>query len=163
LKVRPVKPPGLMLEYWKNPHSMAKAFRGDWYFTGDKAYRDKEGYFWFIGRDKEIIKTFGRSMAPLEVERILLEHPAVMEVAVIGIPDEKQGEIIKAFIHLKTDTSPSEELSREILEHVGRSLEPQKCPRELEFLSELPKTTTGKIRRSELKNREIEKRRGAGY
>jgi acetyl-CoA synthetase len=163
LKVNPVRPPGLMLEYWKNPQSMAKAFRGDWYFTGDKAYRDKEGYFWFIGRDKEIIKTFGRSMAPLEVERILLEHPAVMEAAVIGIPDEKLGEIIKAFVHLKPNTSASEKLSREILEHVGRSLEPQKCPRELEFLSELPKTTTGKIKRSDLKNREIEKRRDAGH
>jgi len=160
LKANPVRPPGLMLEYWKNPQAMAKAFRGDWYFTGDKAYRDKEGYFWFIGRDKEIIKTPGRSMAPLEVERVLLEHPAVMEAAVIGIPDEKLGEIIKAFVHLRPNYPASEKLSQEILEHVGRSLEPQKRPGEMEFLSELPKTTTGKIRRSELKNREIEKRIG---
>jgi acetyl-CoA synthetase len=159
LKVKPERPPGLMLEYWKNPQAMAKAFRGDWYFTGDKAYRDKEGYFWFIGRDKEIIRTADQSVGPFEVESILLEHPAVMEAAVVGIPDEKWGEIIKAFIHLKPDYPPSERLSREILEHVGRSLEPRKCPRELEFLEELPKTTTGKIRRSELKNREIEKRR----
>lgn len=160
LKASPVRPPGLMLEYWRNPQAMAKAFRGDWYFTGDKAYRDKEGYFWFIGRDKEIIKTPGRSVAPLEVERVLLEHPAVMEAAVIGIPDEKLGEIIKAFVHLRPNYPASEKLSKEILEHVGRSLEPQKCPGEMEFLNELPKTTTGKIRRSELKNREIEKRVG---
>lgn len=160
LKVKPMRPPGLMLEYWKNPQVMGKAFRGDWYFTGDKAYRDEEGYFWFIGRDKELIKTAGQSMAPLEVERTLLEHPAVMEAAVIGIPDEKYGEIAKAFIHLRSAYQPSERLSREILKHLGSQLEPQKCPRELEFLSELPKTTTGKIKRSELKNREIEKRTG---
>jgi acetyl-CoA synthetase len=158
LKTKPLRPPGLMLEYWKNPQAMAKAFRGDWYFTGDKAYRDEEGYFWFIGRDKEIIKTVEQSVAPLEVERVLLEHPTVMEAAVIGIPDKKLGEIIKAFISLRPSFQPSERLSREILEHVSRKLERQKCPRELEFLRELPKTTTGKIRRSELKNREIEKR-----
>jgi acyl-coenzyme A synthetase/AMP-(fatty) acid ligase len=149
-----------MLEYWRNPQAMAKVFRGDWYFTGDKAYKDEEGYFWFIGRDKEIIKTAEQSVAPLEVERILLEHPAVMEAAVIGIPDEKMGEVIKAFVHPRSNYHPSERLSREILEHVGRKLEPQKCPRELEFLSDLPKTTTGKIKRSELKSREMEKRRG---
>jgi len=155
-----LRPPGLMLEYWKNPQAMAKAFRGDWYFTGDKAYRDEENYFWFIGRDKEIIKAAGQSMAPLEIERILLEHPAIMEAAVIGIPDEEMGEVIKTFIHLRSNYHPSERLSREILEHVGRNLDPQKCPRELEFLSDLPKTTTGKIKRSELKNREMEKRKG---
>jgi acetyl-CoA synthetase len=158
LKVKPERPPGLMLEYWRNPQAMTKVFRGDWYFTGDKAYRDEEGYFWFIGRDKEIIKTADQSVAPLEVERILLEHPAVMEAAVIGIPGGKMGETIKAFISLRPAFQPSEKLSREILEQVNRKLEPQKCPREMEFLRELPKTTTGKIRRSELKNREIEKR-----
>jgi acyl-coenzyme A synthetase/AMP-(fatty) acid ligase len=88
LKVKPERPPGLMLEYWKNPQAMGKAFRGNWYFTGDKAYRDEEGYFWFIGRDKEIIKTAGQSVAPLEIERVLLEHPAVVDAAVIGIPVE---------------------------------------------------------------------------
>src|SRR4030043_75512 len=160
LKVKPERPPGLMLEYWRNPQAMAKAFRGDWYYTGDKAYRDDEGYFWFIGRDKEIIKTADQSVAPLEVERILLQHPAVMEAAVVGIPGEKNVEIIKAFISLRSTFQPSEKLSREILKHVGRTLEPRRCPRELEFLRELPKTTTGKIRRSELKNREMEKRKG---
>ena len=111
LKVKPERPPGLMLEYWKNPQAMAKAFRGNWYFTGDKAYRDEEGYFWFIGRDKEIIKTAGQSVAPLEVERVLLEHPAVVDAAVIGIPVEKQTEIIKAFVQLKSTYAPSEKLS----------------------------------------------------
>jgi acyl-coenzyme A synthetase/AMP-(fatty) acid ligase len=158
LKVKPERPPGLMLEYWRNLQAMSKVFRGDWYYTGDKAYRDEEGYFWFIGRDKEIIKTAEQSVAPLEVERILLEHPAVMEAAVIGLPGEKMGETIKAFVSLRPTFQPSEGLSREILEQVSRKLEPQKCPREVEFLRELPKTTTGKIRRSELKNREIEKR-----
>jgi acetyl-CoA synthetase len=158
LKLKPQRPPGLMLEYWKNPEAMAKAFRGDWYYTGDKAYRDEEGYFWFIGRDKEIIKTAEQSVAPLEVERILLEHPAVMEAAVIGIPGEKKGETIKAFISLRPTFQPSERLSREILDFVGGKLESKRCPRELEFLRELPKTTTGKIRRSELKKKEIEKK-----
>ena len=160
LKVKPERPPGLMLEYWKNPQAMGKAFRGNWYFTGDKAYRDEEGYFWFIGRDKEIIKTAGQSVAPLEIERVLLEHPAVVDAAVIGIPVEKQTEIIKAFVQLKSTYSPSEKLSREILDYLSKHLESPKCPQELEFIRELPKTTTGKIRRSELKNREIEKRKG---
>jgi acetyl-CoA synthetase len=160
LKVRPERPPGLMLEYWRNPQAMVRAFRGDWYYTGDKAYRDEEGYFWFIGRDKEIIKTAEQSVAPLEVERILLEHPAVMEAAVVGLPGEKMGETIKAFVSLRPTFQPSERLSREILEQVTRKLEPRRCPRELEFLRELPKTTTGKIRRSELKSREMEKREG---
>jgi acyl-coenzyme A synthetase/AMP-(fatty) acid ligase len=160
LKVKPERPPGLMLEYWKNPEAMAKAFRGHWYFTGDKAYRDEEGYFWFIGRDKEIIKTAGQSIAPLEIERVLLEYPALVDAAVIGIPVERQPEIIKAFVQLKYSYSPSEKLSREILEYLSKHLEPNKVPRELEFVTELPKTTTGKVRRSELKNREIEKRKG---
>ena len=160
LKVKPERPPGLMLEYWKNPQAMAKAFQGGWYFTGDKAYRDQEGYFWFIGREKEIIKTAGQSVAPLEVERVLLEHPAVVDAAVIGVLAEKETEVIKAFIQLRSNYSPSEKLSREISDYLGRHLEPQKCPQELEFIRELPKTTTGKIRRSELKNREIERRQG---
>lgn len=158
LKVRPERPPGLMKEYWKNPEAMSKAFRGDWYFTGDKAYRDEEGYFWFVGRDKELIKTATQTVAPLEVERVLLEHPSVMEAAVIGIPSEKAGETIKAFVALRASIQPSEKLSREILNYVGEKLDPQKCPQELQFLTELPKTTTGKIRRAELKNREVQKK-----
>jgi len=160
LKVKPERPPGLMIEYWKNPQAMAKAFRGNWYFTGDKAYRDEEGYFWFIGRDKEIIKTAGQSVAPLEVERVLLEHPAVVDTAVIGIPAGKRDEIIKAFVQLKSTYSPSERLSQEILDYLNGHLESRKCPQEVEFVRELPKTTTGKAKRSELKNREIEKRKG---
>ncbi len=158
LKIKPERPPGLMKEYWKNPQAMSKAFRGDWYFTGDKAYRDEEGYFWFVGRDKELIKTATQTVAPLEVEKIILEHPSVMEAAVIGIPDEKMGETIKAFVALKASSQPSDKLSREILKYVSEKLDPQKCPQELQFLRELPKTTTGKIRRAELKNREIQKR-----
>ena len=157
LKIEPERPPGLMKEYWKNPQAMAKAFQGDWYFTGDKAYRDEEGYFWFVGRDKELIKTASQTVAPLEVEKVLLEHPAVMEAAVVGIPIEKTGEKIKAFVALKASSQPSDKLSREILKYVGEKLDPQKCPQELQFLRELPKTTTGKIRRAELKSREIEK------
>jgi acetyl-CoA synthetase len=160
LKVKPERPPGLMIEYWKNPQAMAKAFRGNWYYTGDKAYRDEEGYFWFIGRDKEIIKTAGQSVAPLEVERVLLEHPAVVDTAVVGIPAGKRDEIIKAFVQLKSTSAPSEKLSREILDYLNRHLESRKCPQEVEFVRELPKTTTGKTKRSELKNREIEKRKG---
>lgn len=157
LKIEPERPPGLMKEYWKNPQAMAKAFRGDWYFAGDKAYRDEEGYFWFVGRDKELIKTASQTVAPLEVEKVLLEHPAVMEAAVVGIPIEKTGEKIKAFVALKASSQPSDKLSREILKYASEKLDPQKCPQELQFLRELPKTTTGKIRRAELKSREIEK------
>lgn len=158
LRIKPERPPGLMKEYWKNPEAMSKAFRGDWYFTGDRAYRDEEGYFWFIGRDKELIKTANLTVAPLEVERVLLEHPSVMEAAVVGIPSGKSGERIMAFITLKASVQPSERLSQEILRYVAEKIDPQKCPQELQFLKELPKTTTGKIRRAELKNREIQKR-----
>jgi acetyl-CoA synthetase len=158
LKISPERPPGLMKEYWKNPEAMKKAFRGDWYFTGDKAYRDEDGYFWFVGRDKELIRTATQTVAPLEVEKVLLEHPSVMEAAVIGVPNEKTGETIKAFVALRASNQPSEKLSREILNYVAEKLDPQKCPRELQFLRELPKTTTGKIRRAELKNREIQKK-----
>ncbi|MCX8117345.1 MAG: AMP-binding protein [Desulfobacterota bacterium] len=157
LKVRPERPPGLMKEYWRNPEAMEKAFRGDWYFTGDRAYRDEEGYFWFVGRDKELIKTVDQTIAPLEIERVLLEHPAVMEAAVVGIPEEKRGEVITAFVVLKASSQPSERLSREILDYLGERLDPQKRPERIRFLRELPKTTTGKIRRAELRNREIGK------
>jgi acetyl-CoA synthetase len=146
--------------YWKNEETYKSKFKNGWYICGDRASIDEEGYFWFIGRDKEIIKTAGQSVAPLEIERVLLEHPAVVDAAVIGIPVEKQTEIIKAFVQLKSTYFPSEKLSREILDYLGRHLESPKRPQELEFIRELPKTTTGKIRRSELKSREIEKRKG---
>lgn len=155
LKVKPEKPPGLMREYWRNPEAMRKAFRGDWYFTGDRAYRDEEGYFWFVGREKELIKTATQTIAPLEIEKIIFVHPSVMEAAVVGIPDEKEKEVITAFVVLKASTQPSEKVSREILDYLGERLDPQKCPRRIRFLRELPKTTTGKIRRAELKSREI--------
>jgi len=157
LKIRPERPPGLMKEYWKNPQAMAKAFRGDWYYTGDKAYRDEEGYFWFVGRDKELIKTATQTIAPLEIEKVLLEHPAVLEAAVIGIPVHPSGEKIKAFVSLRSAYHPSESLSRDLLRFLGDKLDPQKRPQELQFLKELPKTITGKIRRAELKSMELKK------
>lgn len=156
LKVRPQRPPGLMKEYWKNPQAMEKAFRGDWYYTGDKAYRDEEGYFWFVGRDKELIKTATQTIAPLEIEKVLLEHPAVLEAAVIGLPTGPSGEKIKAFIALRSSYHPSENLSQDILRWMAEKLDPQKRPQEIKFLKELPKTITGKIRRAELKNMELQ-------
>ncbi len=155
LKVRPQRPPGLMKEYWKNPQAMEKAFRGNWYYTGDKAYRDEEGYFWFVGRDKELIKVGTQTIAPLEIEKVLLEHPAVLEAAVIGLPGGPSGEKIKAFIALRHTHQPSENLNQDILRLIAEKLDPQKRPQELKFLKELPKTITGKIRRAELKNMEL--------
>ncbi len=156
LKVRPERPPGLMKEYWKNPQAMEKAFRGDWYYTGDKAYRDEEGYFWFVGRDKELIKTATQTIAPLEIEKVLLDHPAVLEAAVIGIPAGPAGEKVIAFVSLRSSYLPSESLSRDLLKFIEERLDPPKRPAEVKFLKELPKTITGKIRRAELRNRVLQ-------
>ncbi len=162
LRIKPVRPPGLMKEYWRNPEANEKSFRGDWYFTGDKAYKDEEGYFWFVGRADDVIKSSGYRIGPFEVESALQEHPAVAESAVIGVPDEVRGAIVKAFVILAPGYEPSEELKKELQEHVKRVTAPYKYPREIEFVKELPKTISGKIKRAELRKMEIEKRKKEG-
>ena len=159
VKLTPVRPPGLMKEYWKDEESNKKAFKGDWYYTGDKAYKDEDGYLWFVGRADDVIKSSGYRIGPFEVESALQEHPAVVESAVIGVPDPVRGNIVKAFVVLAEGYEPSEELTKELQEHVKRVTAPYKYPRVIEYVKELPKTLSGKIKRAELRKRELEKLR----
>ncbi len=160
VKVKPTHPVGLFTEYWRNPEATAESFAGDWYYTGDKAYKDEEGYFWFVGRADDLIKASGYRIGPFEVESALQSHPAVAESAVVGSPDPLRGTIVKAFIILKPGIEGSDALVKEIQEHVKRETAPYKYPREIEFLKELPKTVSGKIRRVELRKLEEQRKQG---
>ena len=155
VKVRPHRPVGILKEYWKDPEAMDSAFYGDWYFTGDKAYMDEDGYFWFVGRADDVIISAGYRIGPFEVESALIEHPAVAESAVVASPDELRGNIVKAFVILAPGYTPSEELTQSIQEHVQHVTAPFKYPRAIEYVSELPKTISGKIRRVELREQEL--------
>jgi len=149
------RPPGLMKEYWRDPDAMQGAFRGDYYFTGDRAYRDEEGYFWFVGRKDDVIKSSGYRIGPFEVESALIEHPAVVECAVVGAPDPTgvRGNVVKAFVVLAEGYQASEALTRELQDHVKSTTAPYKYPRIIEYVKELPKTISGKIMRRELRER----------
>jgi len=153
LRVKPERPLGLFQEYWQNLKGNEAHFQGDWYLTGDRAVRDAEGYFWFVGRKDDIIKSSGHRIGPFEVESVLLEHPAVLEAAVIAKPDHTRGHIVKAFVVLRPGTIGSEKLTRELQHHCRQNTAPYKYPREIEFVEELPKTISGKTRRVELRAR----------
>lgn len=155
IRTKPERPAGLFLEYLGNPEATAKAFRGGWYLTGDRAYRDEDGYFWFVGRGDDIILASGYRIGPFEVESVLIEHPAVKESAVVASPDEVRGEVVKAFVVLTKGFGPSEALAGELKEFVKKRAAPYKYPRKIEFVEELPKTVSGKIKRGELKKREF--------
>jgi acyl-coenzyme A synthetase/AMP-(fatty) acid ligase len=157
VRVKPDKPPSIMREYWRNPDENALVFRGDYYLTGDKAYRDADGYLWFVGRADDVITSAGYRIGPFEVESALLEHPAVMESAVVASPDADRGHVVKAFIRLRPGITGTDALARELQEHSKRITAPYKYPREIEFVEDLPKTVSGKIRRVEL--RELEEQR----
>ena len=154
VRVKPERPPSLFLEYWKNPEETASVFRGDWYLTGDQATRDADSYLWFVGRADDVIISGGYRIGPFEVESALLEHPAVMESAVVASPDPDRGSIVKAFVKLRDGAERSVELATELQEHCKRITAPYKYPREIEFIDELPKTVSGKIRRVELRRQE---------
>jgi acetyl-CoA synthetase len=153
VRVKPEWPVGLFKGYLDDAAANEAAFRGDWYVTGDRAVKDAEGYFWFVGRRDDVIKTSGYRVGPFEVESALLEHPAVAESAVVGVPDERIGQRIKAFVILAPGYTGSEALILELQEHVKKTTAPYKYPREIEFVTELPKTVSGKIRRTELRSR----------
>ncbi len=153
VRVKPRRPLGLFQEYWRHPNENAVRFRGDWYLTGDRATRDADGYYWFVGRGDDVIKSASYRIGPFEVESALIEHPAVLEAAVVGKPDAVRGQIVKAFVVLRKDCVAGEELKCELQEHCKRVTAPYKYPREIEFLRELPKTVSGKIRRVELRQR----------
>jgi acyl-coenzyme A synthetase/AMP-(fatty) acid ligase len=130
----------------------ADAFRGPFYFTGDRAAQDEDGYFWFEGRDDDVITSSAYRIGPFEVESVLVEHPAVMEAAVVGKDDRERTQIVTAFRLLAPGQTGSPELARELQEFVKRGTAPYKYPREIHFVDELPKTISGKIRRSELRD-----------
>jgi len=151
VRVKPHRPLGLFREYWLNRDENARKFRGDWYLTGDRAVRDVEGYFWFVGRKDDVIKSSGYRIGPFEVESALLEHPAVLDVAVIGKPDVLRGQIVKACIVLREGVAALDDLKLELQAHCKRLIAAYKYPREIEFVAELPKTTSGKTRHVQLR------------
>jgi len=151
LRVAPERPLGLFREYWQNPEETAGQFHDGWYLTRDRAVRDADGYFWFIGRTDDVIKSSGYRIGPFEVESVLLEHPAVLEAAIVGKPDAVRGQIVKAFITLRPEAVASDELKHELQQHCKHTAAPYKYPREIEFVEELPKTISGKTRRVELR------------
>jgi acyl-coenzyme A synthetase/AMP-(fatty) acid ligase len=156
VRVAPERPVGLFAGYWHDDAADEASFRGDWYLTGDRAHVDEDGYFWFVSRDDDIIISAGYRIGPFEVESAIIEHPAVAETAVIGVPDPDRGQVVKAFVVLARDHSGSDDLAREIQDHVRTVTAPYKYPRQIEFVEELPKTVSGKIRRVELRERERE-------
>ena len=147
------RPPGLFREYWKDAAATARCQRGDWYVTGDRAWRDADGYFWFVGRDDDVIISAGYRIGPFEVESALIEHLAVVEAAAVAAPDPDRGSIVKAFVVVRDGVTADDALARELQEHVKRVTAPYKYPRAIEFAKELPKTVSGKIRRVELRQR----------
>lgn len=152
---RPQKYKSYFLTPGKKVASKDASFVGDWYISGDRAWKDEDGYFWFLGRADDVIKTAGERVGPFEVESALLEHPAVAEAGVIGKPDPLRGEIIKAFIALKPGHRPSEKLKEDIANFVKHHLAGHAYPREIEFIDRLPKTRSGKIMRRILKAKEL--------
>ena len=144
-------PPGLFHGYLKDGALITDPFKHGWYYTGDTATRDKDGYLWFVGRSDDLISSAGYRISPFEVESALLEHKLVVESAVVGVPDETRGQLVKAFIVLSAGASPSEELSTEIQSFCKELTAPYKYPRLIEFVESLPKTISGKIRRVELR------------
>ncbi len=151
---------GLFTEYIGNPEKMAGVFIDNYYYTGDRGSIDKDGYWWFVGRSDDVIKSSDYRVGPFEVESALMEHAAVAEAAVVGVPDEKRHQLVKAFVILKQGEEPSRELALDMFKHTIDILAKFKIPRIIEFVTEVPKTLSGKIRRVELREREIERQDG---
>jgi acetyl-CoA synthetase len=147
--------PSMMRTYLNEEERYRKCFVGGWYLTGDLAMRDDEGYYWFVGRADDVIKSAGHLIGPFEVESALMEHPAVAEAGVIGIPEPTAGEMVKAFVALKNGFEPSEALRKELLGHARQRLGPAVAPKDIAFRQNLPKTRSGKIMRRLLKTREL--------
>ena len=151
VKITEPYPPGLFKGYYRDAKKTAEVFRNGWYYSGDTASRDKDGYIWFVGRSDDIISSSGYRISPFEVESALIEHPGVVESAVVAKPDPIRGEIVKAYIVLASDYEASDALAVEIQDFVKQHSAPYKYPREIEFKKFLPKTISGKIRRVELR------------
>ncbi|SBW07704.1 Acyl-coenzyme A synthetase ACSM4 [uncultured delta proteobacterium] len=155
VRIAEKRPHGIFTGYLDESGQIISARRGDWYHTGDKARTDEDGYYWFLGRVDDLIKTSGYRVGPFEVESALVSHPAVLEAAVTGVPDAVRGQAIKASVVLTKDYAPSRELVQEIQEYVKSITAPYKYPRIVEFVKELPKTFSGKIKRAEIRERDL--------
>lgn len=148
------RPAGIMMCYHRNDEKTAEAMRDGWYRTGDTAWYDEDGYFWYVGRNDDLIKSSGYRIGPFEIESVLLEHDAVKECAVTGVPDPVRGQAVKATIVLNDGYAPADELVKELQSWVKRRTAPYKYPRIVDFVPELPKTVNGKIRRAEIRQRD---------
>jgi acetyl-CoA synthetase len=157
LCVRRDSHPGMMKEYWRKPDRTAEVFRGPWYVTGDVVARDEDGYFWFRGRNDDVIKASGYRISPFEVESCMVSHPAVLEAAAVESPDPIRGMVVKAFVVLRPGALAGPGLEQELQEFAKQRMAAFKYPRRIEFVSSLPKTTSGKIKRKELRERERKK------
>ena len=155
IKITDPYPPGLFRGYYQDQKKTSEVFKNGWYFTGDTATKDKDGYFWFVGRSDDIITSSGYRISPFEVESVLLEHPYIVEAAVVAKPDKVRGEIVAAFIVLGKNYNGNIKLKLEIQEFVKNNTAPYKYPREIIFTKNLPKTISGKIRRIDLRNKII--------
>ena len=152
------KPLGLFKEYYRAPELTEKAWHDGLYYTGDVAWRDEDGYYWFVGRADDVIKSSGYRIGPFEVESALMTHPAVVECAITGVPDEIRGQVVKATIVLAKEYKGKEspELIKEIQNHVKKVTAPYKYPRVIEFVDELPKTISGKVRRVDIRKKDTQ-------
>jgi acetyl-CoA synthetase len=154
LCVRRDSHPGMMKEYWRKPDRTAEIFHGPWYYSGDVLSRDEDGYYWFKGRNDDVIKASGYRISPFEVESCLVSHQAVLEAAAVESPDDVRGMVVKAFLVLREGISPSDGLKVQIQEFAKQHMAAYKHPRKIEFVASLPKTTSGKIKRKELRCQE---------
>lgn len=145
------KPIGMFNGYYRDEQLTKTVWRDGVYYTGDMAWRDEDGYYWFVGRADDVIKSSGYRIGPFEVESALIEHPAVLECAITAVPDPDRGQVVKATIILSKNYQPSDELAKELQEHVKKVTAPYKYPRIVEFVTELPKTISGKIRRVQIR------------
>jgi len=150
--------PGLFKEYWNKPEKTSNSFRNEWFLSGDVLYQDEDGYFWFSGRDDDLIMASGYRISPFEVESAIISHDDVLECAVVASPDSIRGVIVKAFVILHDRNKASDELVKDIQDHAKSVAAPYKYPREIEFVEELPKTQSGKIKRKVLRELEKEKK-----
>jgi acetyl-CoA synthetase len=151
------RPVGLFAGYYRDQQRTEEVWHDGIYHTGDTAWRDEDGYYWFVGRTDDVIKSSGYRIGPFEVESALIEHPAVLECAVTAVPDPIRGQVVKASVVLTKDYTPCDQLVVELQEHVKKVTAPYKYPRIIEFVEELPKTISGKIRRVEIREKDRQK------
>ena len=154
ISVIPKPPLGLFHSYLEEPEKTAAVIYDGWYHTGDKAWMDEDGYLWFMGRTDDLIKSSGYRVGPFEVESVLITHPAIVEAAVTGVPDPVRGQAVKATVTLAPGYEPSEELTKDIQNYVKKETAPYKYPRVVDYVDELPKTISGKIKRAEIREKD---------